>query len=89
VLNGLALAFGDRARHPIRYLEYNWSSEPWVQGGAASFFAPGLLTEYRYLFDKRIGRVHFAGTETGTFFWGNMEAALQSGERATREVLRG
>jgi monoamine oxidase len=89
VLNGLALAFGEQARHPIRYLEFNWCNEPWAQGGAAAFFAPGLLTEYRYLFDKPIGRVHFAGTETGRAFWGNMESALQSGERAAREVLRG
>jgi monoamine oxidase len=89
VVNAFALAFGEEARHPIGYVEKDWSSDPWVRGGAASFFAPGMLTEYRYLFDKPIGRVHFAGAETGTAFWGNMEAALQSGERAAREVLRG
>jgi monoamine oxidase len=89
VLDGLALAFGEQARHPIRYLEQDWSSEPWLRGGAASFFAPGLLSEYRYLFDQPIGRLHFAGTETGRAFWGNMEAALQTGRRAAGEVLRG
>jgi len=89
VLNGLALAFGEEARHPIRYLEQDWDAEPWLRGGAASFYAPGVLTEYRYLFDKPVGRVHFAGAETGTVFWGNMEAALESGERAAKEVLRG
>lgn len=89
ILNAFALALGDEARHPIGYVEKDWSADPWVRGGAASFFAPGMLTEYRYLFDKPIGRVHFAGAETGTAFWGNMEAALQSGERAAKEVLRG
>jgi monoamine oxidase len=59
------------------------------RGGAASFFPPGLLTEYRYLFGKAIGRIHFAGTETGSFFWGNMESALESGERTANEVLSG
>jgi monoamine oxidase len=83
----LALAFGDEARETIGYVEHDWSAEPWIRGGAAAFFAPGLLTEYRYLFDRSIGRVHFAGTETGTAFWGNMEAALASGERAAEAAL--
>jgi monoamine oxidase len=87
VLDGLALAFGDQARDPIDFVEHNWCSEPWIRGGAACFFAPGLLTEYRYLFDRSIGNLHFASTETGTAFWGNMEAALESGERAAQEVL--
>jgi monoamine oxidase len=46
-----------------------------------------MLTEYRYLFGDQIGRLHFAGTETGQRWWGNMEAALASGERAAREIL--
>jgi monoamine oxidase len=88
VLNGFAIAFGEQARHPIRYLEQNWSTEPWIRGGFAGFFPPGVLTEYRYLFDKPIGRLHFASTETGRAWWGNIEAALQSGERAANQVLR-
>jgi monoamine oxidase len=88
VLNGLALALGEQARHPIRFLQHNWSTDPWIRGGAACFFPPGMLTEYRYLFDKRVGRLHFAGTETGTRYWGNMESALASGERAAKEILR-
>jgi monoamine oxidase len=89
VLDGLALALGDEARKPIRYVEQDWSAEPWIRGGAACFFGPGLLTEYRYLFGTPIGRLHFAGTETGTRFWGNMEAALASGERAAKEIVGG
>jgi monoamine oxidase len=87
ILDALALAVGDEARDPIRYVEHDWSAEPWIRGGAAAFFAPGMLTEYRYLFGEPIGRLHFAGTETGTTFWGNMEAALGSAERAAKEVL--
>jgi monoamine oxidase len=87
VLDGLALALGEKARHPVRYVQHNWSEEPYLQGGAASFYPPGMLTEYRNMFSKPFGRLHFAGTETGTEFWGNMEAALQSGERTVNEVL--
>jgi monoamine oxidase len=89
VLDDLALAFGDEARHPTGYVEHDWSAEPWIRGGAAGFFPPGVLTEYRYLFDRPIGGLHFASTETGQRWWGNMEAALESGERAANEILAG
>lgn len=36
---------------------------------------------------KPIGRLHFAGTETATEWFGYMDGALQSGERAAAEVL--
>jgi monoamine oxidase len=87
ILDGLAKAFGPEARNPIGYVEHDWSRQPWIRGGAASFFGPGLLTDYQYLFDKRIGRIHFAGTETATQYWGTMEGAFASGDRAAQEVL--
>jgi monoamine oxidase len=87
IVDGFAKAFGPQARNLIDYVEHDWSREPWIRGGAASFFGPGLLTEYRYLFGKRIGRIHFAGSETATDFWGTMEGAFASGDRAAQEVL--
>jgi monoamine oxidase len=87
VLDGLALALGEKARHPKDYIQHDWCKEHHLQGGAASFYPPGMLTEYRNMFSKPFGHLHFAGTETGTEFWGNMEAALQSGERTANEVL--
>lgn len=89
ICDGLALALGPEARHPKKFILHNWCTDPWLRGGAASFFPPGLLTEYRYLFGKAIGGIHFAGTETGTLLWGNMESALESGERTANEVLGG
>ena len=88
-MNGIAKALGRRALHPTKYMDQNWTTEPWIRGGAASCFPPGVLTEFRYLFEKPIGRIHFASTETGTRWWGNIESALESGERAAIEVLRG
>jgi monoamine oxidase len=87
VVDGLALFLGEEARHPTGYVEHDWSTDPWIRGGAASFFPPGVLTEYRSLFGEPIGRLHFAGTETGQRWWGNMEAALATGERAAKEIL--
>jgi monoamine oxidase len=34
------------------------------------------------------GRIHFAGSETAAEWTGYIEGALESGERAAREVLR-
>ena len=87
ILQALVPIFGEQAAHPMSFVEQNWCTEPWIRGGAASFFPTGLLTEYRYLFGEAVGRVHFASTETGHQFWGNMEAALQAGARAATEIL--
>jgi len=38
---------------------------------------------------KPLGRVHWAGTETATEWSGYVEGALESGDRAAREVLAG
>jgi monoamine oxidase len=87
ILEALVPIFGEQAAHPMNFIEHNWCTEPWIRGGAASFFPTGLLTEYRYLFGEAVGRVHFASTETGHQFWGNMEAALQAGARVATEIL--
>jgi monoamine oxidase len=34
-----------------------------------------------------VGRLHWAGSETATEFYGYMEGAVESGERTAREVL--
>ena len=36
---------------------------------------------------SRSGRIHWAGTETSTYWNGYMDGAVRSGERAAREVL--
>ena len=33
------------------------------------------------------GRIHWAGTETSTYWNGYMDGAVRSGERAAREIL--
>jgi hypothetical protein len=45
-----------------------------------------VLTEYRYLFGDPIGRLHFAPPRRDTH-GREHEAALESGERAARDIL--
>jgi monoamine oxidase len=48
---------------------------------------PGVLTAFGPALREPIGSIHWAGTETATVWNGYMDGAVQSGERAAREVL--
>ena len=49
--------------------------------------AAGVLTAFGPALREPIGPLHWAGTETATRWNGYIDGALQSGERAAREVL--
>jgi len=87
VLSSLARWFGEEAAEPTEYLEQDWSLEPWTRGCPVGNFAPGALTQLGEALRAPIGRLHFAGTETAREWNGYMEGAVESGERAAREVL--
>ncbi len=61
-----------------------WGSDPWAGGGYA-WWRPGQLTEMLPELVKPVGRVHFAGEHT-SLLGRTMEGALESGNRAAREV---
>jgi monoamine oxidase len=48
---------------------------------------PGTLTAYGPALREHVGRIHWAGTETATYWNGYMDGAVSAGERAAREVL--
>ncbi|KAL1922648.1 uncharacterized protein VTP21DRAFT_10187 [Calcarisporiella thermophila] len=89
VLAELALAFGAEALEPLEYVEVDWTAVPYVRGGPDTFFGPGAAREYDFLerMQRPWGRLHFAGTETTCVDRGYMEGAVESGERAAREVI--
>jgi monoamine oxidase len=87
VIDALAQVFGDVARHPVQYLDYDWLTTPWVEGGYHCYAPPGVMTAGFEELGEPIGLIHWAGTETATEFYGYVEGALESGERAAQEVL--
>lgn len=87
VLEGFASMFGPRALRPIDYFEKDWTKEQWSVGGPTAVHAPGSLTKYGPAIRRPFGRVHWAGTETSTYWSGYMDGAVRSGERAAAEVL--
>jgi monoamine oxidase len=87
VLRSFASFLGPQARHPKRYIEMNWGAERWTRGCYVGFTPPGVLLDYGKTIRAPIGRIHWAGAETATYWNGYMEGAVRSGERAAREVL--
>ena len=49
----------------------------------------GALTAFGHAMRTPVGRIHWAGAETGVHANGSMGGAVDSGERAAREVLDG
>ena len=79
--------FGPEAANPLDYFEKAWADDPWSRGGPVGIYGPGSLTSYGPMLRRPVGRVHWAGTETATYWNGYMDGAIRSGERAATEVL--
>ncbi len=88
ILRQFAEYYGDEARKPRDYVEQDWSKEEWTRGCPVAYTAPGVLLDYGPAIRRPVGRIHWAGTETSTFWNGYMDGAVRSGERAAREVLK-
>lgn len=73
--------------HPVNYVEKNWADDQYSGGCYVSNFPPGTLTQFGEEMRRPFKRVFFAGTESATYWMGYMEGAIQSGERAAREIL--
>jgi monoamine oxidase len=87
VLQDFAHFFGPEAEKAVDYLEQDWTAEPFTGGCSAGFSMPGALANSGPALREPVGRIHWAGSETATEFFGAMEGALESGERAARELL--
>ena len=78
---------GSAAANPIAYFDTNWSDEVWTRGCPVGIPSLGTLLAYGPLIREPAGRIHWAGTETSTYWNGYMDGAVRSGERAAAEVL--
>jgi monoamine oxidase len=86
VVDDLAGYFGPRARNATAYLERDWAAEEYSRGCYGAFVTPGTLTRYGRALRTPVGPIHWAGTETATRWAGYMDGAVQSGQRAAREI---
>jgi len=86
-LQNLANYFGTQALSPRDVVTFNWSTEVWNRGCPVAVLAPGTLIDFGAALRVPVDRIHWAGTETSTFWNGYMDGAVRSGERAAAEAL--
>jgi monoamine oxidase len=87
VLDEFALYFGDEARKPTEFFDTQWPEERWIRGGPVGVHNCGSLLAHGASLRRVMGKIHWAGTETSTYWNGYMDGAVRSGERAAKEVL--
>jgi monoamine oxidase len=79
--------FGPKAANLSDYFETNWTKAEWTRGCPVAVPGPGVLVAYGPALRRPFRQIHWAGTETSTFWNGYMDGAVRSGERAAREIL--
>ncbi|MEU4679102.1 FAD-dependent oxidoreductase [Micromonospora sp. NPDC023737] len=72
---------------PTGFRVSNWVRERYSRGCYAALFGPGDWKLLGPHLTAPHGRVHWAGAETSTEYFGLMEGAIRSGHRAAAEVL--
>lgn len=65
----------------------DWVNAQYSRGCYAALFGPGDWMRHGPSLTRPHGRIHWAGAETSTEFFGLMEGAIRSGQRAANEIL--
>ncbi|KAI9324202.1 amine oxidase [Zopfochytrium polystomum] len=78
----------ERFASPRWYVEKDWSTEEFTGGCPVAFMSPGTLSLYNEELRMPVAEnVFLAGTETATAWIGYMDGAVESGIRASQQVL--
>jgi len=72
---------------PIGFHVTDWVNAQYSRGCYAALFGPGDWVRRGPNLTTAHLRVHWAGTETSTEYFGLMEGAIRSGHRVAKEVL--
>ncbi|HJV09255.1 MAG TPA: FAD-dependent oxidoreductase, partial [Acidimicrobiales bacterium] len=87
VFDQLGRLFGPEAADPVRYIERDWSDDPYTNDVVVWFDDPlpyGQPALGEPQWDRRLV---WAGSETATVGAGHMEGAVRSGRRAAAQIL--
>ncbi|MFL5913335.1 MAG: flavin monoamine oxidase family protein [Gaiellaceae bacterium] len=79
--------WGPEALKPADWFQMFWAGEEWSRGCPVGVVPPGVLIDNGPALREPVGRIHWAGTETSTYWNGYMEGAIRAGERAAAEAL--
>lgn len=87
IIQQLVHLLGHKAADYVDYKDKDWSEEQWSSGCYFGVTSIGVLSCFGYILREPFGMVHFAGTETAEKWLGYFEGAIESGYRASDEVL--
>ncbi|BDX29859.1 monooxygenase [Mycobacterium antarcticum] len=79
--------FGDKAAKPEFYIDGEWSDRQWTRGCYNANHGPHVWTTYGHALSAPIGAIHWASTDTATYWSAYMEGAVEAGERAALAVI--
>ncbi len=85
-LAGFATLFGDKAAHPIDYLDHCWGTEAFAPGGPTAAVPPGSWVAHGEHLRAPVDGIFWAGTETADRWTGFLDGAVRSGQRVALEV---
>jgi L-amino acid dehydrogenase len=71
----------------VEYVEANWPAYPLTGGAYNAYAAVGAWTAYGPSLREPHDRVHWAGTEMATKWYGEFEGAISAGKTAAKQVL--
>jgi monoamine oxidase len=87
ILSEYAAFWGAEAEAAEDFFDTRWPANRWIRGGPVGVHGPGSLVANGPTLRAPVGRIHWAGTETSTYWNGYMDGAVRSGERAAAEVI--
>ena len=76
-----------KAASPEFYVDGEWSDRQWTRGCYNANHGPHVWTKYGPALTAPIGAIHWASTDTATYWSAYMEGAVDAGERAAQEVI--
>lgn len=79
--------FGDRAARPEFYVDGEWAGRQWTRGCYNANMGPLVWTAFGPALSSPIGVIHWASTDTATYWSAYMEGAVEAGERAAQTVI--
>ena len=69
------------------YVDGEWSERQWTRGCYNANHGPHVWTTYGPALSAPIGVIHWASTDTATYWSAYMEGAVDAGERAAQAVI--
>lgn len=88
ILDSVAAYFGDRARHPLAYIESDWHHQELTGGAYGTSFDLGSLTRYGHVMRAPVGPIEFGSSDVAGLGFQHVDGAVRVGTQLADAVLQ-